>query len=56
MGEYKIATNKLFLFPYHNRVLANKNTQTSDYSWTLGLSSRTAYFNKPEILSVRESY
>lgn len=38
MGEYQIATNKMFLFPYHNLVFVNKNTQTSNYAWALGWS------------------
>lgn len=56
MGEYQIATNRMFLFPYHNLVFVNKNTQTSSFCWTLGLSERTAYFGKPGVLSVKDAY
>jgi hypothetical protein len=41
-GEFKIANNRLSLFPYHRRVLKNKNELTADIRWTLGSASRTA--------------
>lgn len=40
-GEYKIANNRLSLFPYHKRVFKNKNEISSDYAWTIGLSQRS---------------
>jgi hypothetical protein len=56
MGEFKVATNYLFLFPYHGRVFVNKNTLTSDYKWGLGLCPRNAYFTRPQVLSVKGGY
>jgi hypothetical protein len=56
MGEFKIATNRLFLFPYHRRVFVNSNTQSSNWAWMLGYRSKTAYFKKPEVLSIKDSY
>ncbi len=56
VGEYKVANNRLFLFPYHKRVFINKNTLNNSLQWMLGLHNRTTYFSKPEVYGVRESF
>ena len=56
IGEYKVANNRLFLFPYHKRVFINKNTLNGSLAWMLGLHTRTTYFSKPEVYGVRESF
>lgn len=55
-GEYKIANNRLALFPYHKRVFKNKNDIASDYAWTVGLSERGELLVEPEVRSVKEGY
>ena len=55
-GEYKVANNRLSLFPYHKRVFKNKNEISSDYAWTVGLSQRGELLVEPEVKSVKEGY
>jgi hypothetical protein len=55
-GEYKIANNRLALFPYHKRVFKNKNAITSDLYWTLGITDRKDMLTSPQVYSVKESF
>jgi hypothetical protein len=55
-GEFKIANNRLSLFPYHRRVLRNKNELTSDIRWTVGSASRTALLETPTVRGVIDGY
>lgn len=55
-GEFKIADNRMYLFPYHKRVFRNKNSLNSDIRWMLGLASRSNLLEQPEVRSVQEGY
>lgn len=41
-GEFKVANNRLSLFPYHKRVFKNKNNIISDINWTIGSADKSS--------------
>lgn len=55
-GEYRLANNRISLFPYHKRVFLNKAQLSSDNSWLLGLTKRSELIKKPVVRSVKEGY
>jgi hypothetical protein len=55
-GEFSIADNRLYLFPYHKRVFMNKNTLANNFSWIFGTASRSNLIKWPKIRTVEEGF